>query len=112
MKKIEAIIRHEKLDEVKSALEKENLVSMNVTEIRGRGRQKGAKLAWRGTEYLREFVPKTKIDMVVRDEDADKVVKIIRESAYTGEIGDGKIFVLPVEAAIRVRTGERDEEAL
>lgn len=112
MKKIEAIIRHEKLDEVKSALEKENLVSMNVTEIRGRGRQKGAKLVWRGTEYQREFVPKTRIDMVLRDEDVEKVVKIICESAYTGNIGDGKIFVLPVEEAIRVRTGERGEEAL
>ncbi len=112
MKKIEAIIRPEKLDEVKSALEKENLVSMNVTEIRGRGRQKGAKLTWRGTEYLMEMVPKMRIDMVVRDEDAEKVVKIIRERAYTGNIGDGKIFVLPVEEAVRVRTGERGEEAL
>ncbi len=112
MKKIEAIIRPEKLDEVKSALEKENLVSMNVTEIRGRGRQKGAKLMWRGDEYLMEMVPKMKIDMVVRDADAEKVVKIVREAAYTGNIGDGKIFVLPVEEAIRVRTGERGEEAL
>ena len=112
MKKIEAIIRPEKLDEVKSALEKENLVSMNVTEIRGRGRQKGAKLTWRGTEYLMEMVPKMRIDMVVRDEDAEKVVKIIRERAYTGNIGAGKIFVLPVEEAVRVRTGERGEEAL
>ncbi len=102
MKKIEAIIRPEKLDEVKSALEKESLVSMNVTEIRGRGRQKGAKLMWRGDEYLMEMVPKMKIDMVVRDGDAEKVVKIIRETAYTGNIGDGKIFVLPVEEAIRV----------
>jgi nitrogen regulatory protein P-II 1 len=112
MKKIEAIIRPEKLDEVKNALEKENLVSMNVTEIRGRGIQKGAKLMWRGDEYLMEMVPKMKIDMVVRDGDAEKVVKIIRETAYTGNIGDGKIFVLPVEEAIRVRTGERGEEAL
>jgi nitrogen regulatory protein P-II 1 len=112
MKKIEAIIRPEKLDEVKSALEKENFVSMSVTEIRGRGRQKGAKLAWRGTEYLMEMVPKMKIDMVVRDEDAEKVVEIIRESAYTGNIGDGKIFVLPVEEVIRVRTGDKGEKAL
>jgi nitrogen regulatory protein P-II 1 len=112
MKKIEAIIRPEKLDEVKSALEKETFVSMSVTEIRGRGRQKGAKLAWRGTEYLMEMVPKMKIDMVVRDEDAEKVVEIIRESAYTGNIGDGKIFVLPVEEVIRVRTGDKGEKAL
>ncbi len=112
MKKIEAIIRPEKLDEVKNALEKEKLVSMNVTEIRGRGRQKGAKLMWRGDEYVREFVPKTKIELVVRDEDTAKVVKIIRETAYTGNIGDGKIFVLPVEEVIRVRTGETGEAAL
>lgn len=112
MKKIEAIIRPEKLDEVKSALENERLVSMSVTEIRGRGRQKGAKLAWRGTEYLMEMVPKMKIEMVVRDEDAAKVVKIIRENAYTGNVGDGKIFVLSIEEAIRVRTGETGEEAL
>lgn len=112
MKKIEAIIRPEKLDEVKSALENERLVSMSVTEIRGRGRQRGAKLAWRGTEYLMEMVPKMKIEMVVRDEDAAKVVKIIRENAYTGNVGDGKIFVLSIEEAIRVRTGETGEEAL
>jgi len=112
MKKIEAIIRPEKLDEVKKALEKEGFPSMNVTEIRGRGRQKGARLTWRGTEYLMELVPKTKLDLVVRDEDAKKVVTILRKSAYTGEIGDGKIFVLPVEEAIRVRTGEEGEEAL
>ncbi|HDM76183.1 MAG TPA: P-II family nitrogen regulator [Deltaproteobacteria bacterium] len=112
MKKIEAIIRPEKLDDVKSALEAENFVSMNVTEIRGRGRQRGAKLMWRGNEYLMEMVPKMKIDMVVRDDDVEKVVRIIKENAYTGNIGDGKIFVLPVEEAIRVRTGERGEEAL
>jgi nitrogen regulatory protein P-II 1 len=104
MKKIEAIIRPEKLDEVKAALEKENRVSMNVMEIRGRGRQKGAKLMWRGDGYLMEMVPKMKIDLVVRDGDVEKVVKIIRESAYTGNIGDGKIFVLSIEEAIRVRT--------
>jgi nitrogen regulatory protein P-II 1 len=112
MKKIETIIRPEKLDDVKSALESANFVSMNVTEIRGRGRQKGVKLAWRGTEYMMEMVPKMKIDMVVRDEDVEKVVEIIRESAYTGNIGDGKIFVLPVEGAVRVRTGETGDKAL
>lgn len=112
MKKIEAIIRPEKLEDVKRALEKEGFPSMNLTEIRGRGRQKGAKLTWRGTEYLMELIPKTKLDLVVRDEDAKKVVSIIRKSAYTGNIGDGKIFVLPVEEAIRVRTGEEGEEAL
>lgn len=112
MKKIEAIIRPEKLDDVKRALENEGFSSMNITEIRGRGRQKGAKLTWRGTEYLMELIPKTKVDLVVRDQDAKKVVKIIRESAYTGNIGDGKIFVLPVEEAVRVRTEEEGEAAL
>ena len=112
MKKIEAIIRPDKLDEVTTALEAENLVSINVTEIRGRGRQKGAKLTWRGAEYLMEMVPKIKLDMVVRDEDAKKAVKIIVKNAYTGEVGDGKIFVIPVEEAIRVRTEECNEDAL
>jgi len=112
MKKIEAIIRPDKLDEVTDALEKESLVSMSVTEIRGRGRQKGAKLSWRGTEYLMEMVPKIKIDMIVSDEDAEKAVRIVVDKAYTGEVGDGKIFVLPVEEAIRVRTGERGQDAL
>jgi nitrogen regulatory protein P-II 1 len=112
MKKIDAIIRLEMLDDVKNALEAENIVSMSVSEIRGRGRQKGAKLMWRGDEYVREFVPKTKIEMVLRDEDVAKAVKIILETAYTGNVGDGKIFVLPVEEAIRVRTGETCEEAL
>jgi len=112
VKKIEAIIRPDKLDEVTTALEAENLVSINVTEIRGRGRQKGAKLTWRGAEYLMEMVPKIKLDMVVRDEDAKKAVKIIVKNAYTGEVGDGKIFVIPVEEAIRVRTEECNEDAL
>lgn len=85
---------------------------MNVTEIRGRGRQKGAKLMWKGDECLMEMAPKMGIDMVIRDEDVEKAVKVIRESAYTGNIGDGRIFVLPVEEAIRVRTGERGGEAL
>ncbi len=112
MKKIEAIIRPEKLNEVKAALERENHFSMSVMEIRGRGKQKGAMLTWRGTEYLMEMVPKVKIEMVVRDESAEKVVEIIRRSAYTGKIGDGKVFVLPIEEAVRVRTGERGEDAL
>jgi nitrogen regulatory protein P-II 1 len=112
MKKVEAVIRPEKLDEVTDALENEGLVSMSVIEIRGRGRQRGAKLSWRGTEYLMEMVPKIKIDMILPDEDAEKAVKIIVDKAYTGEVGDGKIFVLPVEEAIRVRTGERGQNAL
>lgn len=112
MKKIEAIVRPEKVDDVKSALERAGFVSMNVSEIRGRGRQKGLKLVWRGSEYLVDMVPKVKIEMVVRDDDVEKVVPIIKENAYTGNIGDGKIFIMPVEEAIRIRTGERGEEAV
>ncbi|MDF2955119.1 MAG: Nitrogen regulatory protein PII [Candidatus Alkanophagales archaeon MCA70_species_2] len=112
MKKIEAIVRPEKVDDVKSALERAGFVSMNVTEIRGRGRQRGLKLMWRGSEYLVDMVPKVKIEMVVRDGDVEKVAAIIKENAYTGNIGDGKIFVVPVEEAIRIRTGERGEDAI
>lgn len=112
MKKIEAIVRPEKVDDVKSALERAGFVSMNVTEIRGRGRQRGLKLMWRGSEYLVDMVPKVKIEMVVRDGDVEKVAAIIKENAYTGNIGDGKIFVVPVEEAIRIKTGERGEDAI
>lgn len=89
-----------------------NITEIRGREIRGRGRQKGERLLWRGSEYVKEFLTKTKIDLVVRDADVEKVIKTVRETAYTGKIGDGKIFVLPVEEAIRVRTGERGEEAL
>jgi len=106
MKKIEAIVRPEKVDDVKSALERAGFVSMNVTEIRGRGRQRGLKLMWRGSEYLVDMVPKVKIEMVVRDGDVEKVAAIIKENAYAGNIGDGKIFVGPVTEAIRIGTGE------
>ncbi len=112
MKKIEAIIRPEKLDDVKNALEDAKIVSMNVTEIRGRGRQKGIKLAWRGTEYMMEMTPKTKLDMVVADSDVEKAVDIIVENAQTGNVGDGKIFIIPVEDVVRIRTRETGEKAI
>jgi len=112
MKKIEAIIREEKLDDVKAALEKIGITGLNVSEVKGRGQQKGISLQWRATAYTVDMLPKLRLDVVVKDADAEKAVKVIRENAYTGKIGDGKIFVLPVEQAIRVSTGERGEDAL
>lgn len=112
MKKIEAIIREEKLDDVKASLEKLGITGLNVSEVKGRGQQKGISLQWRATAYTVDMLPKLRLDVVVKDADAAKAVKVIRESAYTGKIGDGKIFVLPVEEAIRVSTGEKGEEAL
>ena len=112
MKKIEAIIREEKLDDVKTALEKIGITGLNVSEVKGRGQQKGVSLQWRATAYTVDMLPKLRLDVVVKDADAAKAVKVIRESAYTGKIGDGKIFVLSVEEAIRVSTGEKGEEAL
>lgn len=111
MKKIEAIIREEKLEAVKQALEEQGLSGMTVTEVSGRGRQKGLTLAWRRT-YRVEFLPKLKIEVVVSDEAVPRAISAITASARTGEIGDGKIFVLPVDNAVRVRTGEEGENAL
>ncbi len=112
MKKVEAIIRPEKLEEVKNALEKAGFIGMTVTEVKGRGRQKGIEQQWRGRRYRVDLLPKVKIEMVVRDEDVDKVIDIILEKARTGSIGDGKIFVSSVEEVIRVRTGEKGEKAI
>lgn len=112
MKKIEAIIREEKLDDVKAALEKIGIMGLNVSEVKGRGQQKGISLQWRATPYTVDMLPKLRMNVVVKDEDAENVVKTIRESAYTGNFGDGMIFVLPVEQVVRVRTGESGEEAL
>lgn len=112
MKKIEAIIRSEKLDDVKQALGDMGINGITVTEVRGHGRQKGVTQQWRGTEYTVDLLPKVKIETVVKSEDADKVVTAIVEAAKTGNIGDGKIFVTVVEDAIRVRTGEKGEEVL
>ncbi len=112
MKKVEAIIRPEKLEEVKHALEEAGFIGMTVTEVKGRGRQKGIEQQWRGRKYRVDLLPKVKIEMVVKDEDVDRVIDIIIEKARTGSIGDGKIFVSTVEEVIRVRTGEKGEKAI
>ena len=106
MKKIEAIIREEKLEAVKNALEENGLYGMTITEVSGRGRQRGIPLQWRVGEYQVEFLPKIKLEIVVADEDVDAVVNAITSNARTGEIGDGKLFILPVENIVRVRTSE------
>ncbi len=112
MKKIEAIVREDTFTLVKSALEEKGFISMTVSDVIGRGRQKGVTLKLRGGEQRIEFLPKKKIEMVVDDEDYPVVVDIICDKAKTGAIGDGKIFVMPVENVIRVRTGETDAVAV
>ncbi len=112
MKKIEAYIKPFKLDEVKEALMEAGAGGMSVTEVKGFGRQKGHTELYRGSEYKVDFLPKIRIDVVVKDEDVERVVKAIIASARTGQIGDGKIFISSVEDAIRVRTGESGEEVL
>ncbi len=112
MKKIEAIIRSEKLEAVKQALDLKGFGSMTVTEVKGRGQQKGIKQIWRGREYTVDFIPKVKIEIFTSSDTADEIMGIIRDKAYSGNIGDGKIFVLPIERAVRIRTGELDRKAL
>ncbi|MFC1874847.1 P-II family nitrogen regulator [Chloroflexota bacterium] len=112
MKKIEAIIRQEKLEAVKKALEENSYFGMTVSEVSGRGRQKGIPLQWRAGEYRVDLLPKLKIELVVLDEDVPVAVDAIVRNARTGEIGDGKIIVLPVESVVRVRTGDRNENAI
>ena len=112
MKKIEAIIRPEKLEAVRNALAEMGIRGMTVTEVSGRGRQTGITLQWRVGEYKVEFLPKVKIEMVVLDEDIGKAIHAIIRTAKTGERGDGKIFVLPVENAVRIRTGDEGESAI
>jgi nitrogen regulatory protein P-II 1 len=112
VKKIEAIIKPFKLDEVKEALTEIGIAGMTVTDVKGYGRQKGHKEVYRGAEYKVDFNPKTKVEIVVDDDLAEKAVSVIREAALTGKIGDGKIFVLPVEDILRVRTGESGPEAI
>lgn len=112
MKKVEAIIRPFKLDEVKIALVNAGIVGMTVSEVRGFGRQKGQTERYRGSEYTVEFLQKLKVEIVVEDDQADMVVEKIISSARTGEIGDGKIFVSPVDQIIRIRTGENNMEAI
>ena len=112
MKKVEAIIRPYKLDEIKVALTEVGVVGITVSEVRGFGRQKGKTERYRGTEYTVEFLPKVKIETVVETEKVEKVIKTICAVAKTGEIGDGKIFVTPVDQTVRIRTGEKDIQAL
>ncbi len=112
MKKIEIILKPFKLDEVQEAILDAGAGGMNVSEIKGFGRQKGHKEIYRGAEYVVDFVPKIKIEVVVPDDLVKRVVDAAREAARTGEIGDGKIFVTPVERAVRIRTGEEDDAAI
>ena len=112
MKKIEAIIKPFKLDDVKEALSEIGIYGMTVTEVNGYGRQKGHKEIYRGAEYVVDFVPKIKVEIVVSDDRAQEAIEMVRNAANTGKIGDGKIFVMPVEQAIRVRTGETGTDAL
>lgn len=112
MKKVEAIIKPFKLDDVKEAVSSLGVHGMTVTEVKGFGRQKGHKEIYRGAEYLVDFLPKVKLEMVVRSELVDQVIEKIVAAARTGSIGDGKIFVMPVSTVVRIRTGERDEDAL
>jgi nitrogen regulatory protein P-II 1 len=112
MKKIEAIIREEKLDAVRMALEDNDCFGMTVSEVSGRGRQKGLTLQWRVGEYRVDFLPKLKIELIVLDENVPKVIDIIATNARTGKVGDGKIFVLPIDNTVRVRTGETGDSAV
>ncbi len=112
MKKIEAVIKPFKLDDVKEALNELGVVGMTVTEVRGFGRQKGPTELYRGSEYTIDFLPKVKVEVVVPDSLVDKVVSVICQSAKTGSIGDGKVFVLSMSEAIRIRTGEKGEDAI
>ena len=112
MKKIEAIIKPFKLDEVVDALSEVGVEGVSVTEIRGFGRQKGRTEIYKGAEYVVDFLPKIKLEIVVPSGIAEQSVDAIRKAAFTGKIGDGKIFVLDVDQAVRIRTGERDEQAL
>ena len=112
MKKIEAIIKPFKLDEVKEALHEIGVSGITVTEAKGFGRQKGHTELYRGAEYVVDFLPKVKLEVVVSDAIADRVVEAVAAAAQTGRIGDGKIFVVPIESALRIRTGEKDDDAI
>ena len=112
MKKIEAVIKPFKLDEVKEALHEIGIQGMTVTEVKGFGRQKGHTELYRGAEYVVDFLPKIRIEIAVSDDQAEKVVEAIVSAANTGRIGDGKIFVVPMEEVVRIRTGERGADAV
>ena len=112
MKKIEAIIREEKLDAVRAALESTGYFGMTVTEVSGRGKEGGITLQWRVGEYKVDLLPKIKVEVVVLDEDLPRILNIVTHAARTGEQGDGKLFVIPIENAVRVRTGEEGDDAI
>lgn len=112
MKKIEAIIRPSRLHDIKEALSEAGVKGMTATEVRGFGRQKGHKEIFRGAEYKVDFLPKIKLEIVIKAEDLEKAIKIIQNTANTGQVGDGKIFILPVEDVVRIRTAERGRNAI
>ena len=112
MKKLEAIIKPFKLDEVKEALAKEGIQGMTVSEVKGFGRQKGHTELYRGAEYVVDFLPKIKVEIILEDDKAQRAAEVIETAARTGRIGDGKIFILPVDDVIRIRTGERGQNAI
>ncbi len=112
MKKIEAVIKPFKLDDVKEALNNVGIQGMTVSEVKGYGRQKGHTEIYRGAEYAVDFIPKLKIEIVIPADRCEEVIEIMRKSAFTGKIGDGKIFISPIEEVVRVRTGERGFDAL
>ncbi len=112
MKKVDAIIKPFRLDDVRAALMEQGITGMTVTEVKGFGRQKGHTELYRGSEYVVDFLPKIKIEIVVTNDRVDACVEAIQQAARTGKIGDGKIFITPVERIIRIRTGEEDAEAL
>ena len=112
MKKIEAIIRPEKLDGVRAALERSGYPGITITEIEGHGLQKGTIQQWRGEKFKVDFLPKIKVEIVVKNEDSEKIIQAILESSYTGGVGDGKIFIYDVTEVVRIRTRERGERAL
>ncbi|WP_121627200.1 P-II family nitrogen regulator [Poseidonibacter antarcticus] len=112
MKKIEAVIKPFKLEDVKDALTEAGITGMTVSDVKGYGRQQGHSELYRGAEYVVDFLPKIKLELIVSDENVDSTIKLITESAKTGKIGDGKIFVSSIEKIVRIRTGEEDEEAI
>ena len=112
MKSIVAIVRQEKLNDVKNALLDVGCEGMNITEVKGRGSQRGIRESYRGSSYCIDLIPKTRIEVIVKDEGVDLIVDAIKKGAYTGNIGDGKIFIYPLENVIRIRTGEEGDKAI
>ncbi len=112
MKKIEAIIKPFKLEDVKDALTEAGITGMTVSDVKGYGRQQGHSELYRGAEYVVDFLPKIKLELIIEDESVDSIIQVITEAAKTGKIGDGKIFVSPIQRVVRIRTGEENEDAI